>query len=359
MDIFYGFYPVIIESLFSELIIHFLFPLFGVTHYTVEGSYVLLFISELLVYPIYYLLIKILRVDFTCLQKEFKKENFNLFLVLVDITMIMYFVLLQILVIFESSISSDLYYKSRLIAIYIILFFMMLIYINGTCKEKLEKEILNQKDRQLADLANYNRHIEYLYKEIKNFRHDYINILSSIKVGIDNKDIDMISDIYCRVLEKSGQRIQGERYKITNLINVENEAIKGVLSAGILKAQNKGIDINVEVGDSFGEPKIDLLDFVTILSVLLDNAIEAVQPDSNHSITVALIAGEEDVLIVENTTVEEKIDISKIYSYGYSTKGENRGIGLTNVIHILDNYSNVILQTQSKNHIFRQTLKMK
>ncbi|KXT66925.1 Histidine kinase of the competence regulon ComD [Streptococcus gallolyticus] len=243
--------------------------------------------------------------------------------------------------------------------IYLILFFMMLIYINGTCKEKLEQEVLEQKDRQLADLSNYNKQIEHLYKEIKNFRHDYVNILSSIKTGIDNRDIDAISDVYQKVLAKSGQRIQGNRYNITNLINVENEAIKSVLSAKVLEAQDKGININIEVGDSFVNPKIDLLDFVTILSILIDNAIEGVQPDSNHSITVALIAGEEDALIVENTTLEEKIDISQIYSYGFSTKGTDRGIGLSNVIHILDNYPNVTLQTQSSHHIFKQTLKMK
>ncbi|MCY7191724.1 sensor histidine kinase [Streptococcus gallolyticus] len=359
LDIFYGFYPIIIESLFSKLFTHFIFPLFGISFDIVSNNYILLFIVELLIYPIYYLLIRVLKVDFSCLQKSLKKQNFNPFLWLVDITMVVYFCILQLLMIFDVNFNSFLSYRKLLVGIYLILFFMMLIYINGTCKEKLEQEVLEQKDRQLADLSNYNKQIEHLYKEIKNFRHDYVNILSSIKTGIDNRDIDAISDVYQKVLAKSGQRIQGNRYNITNLINVENEAIKSVLSAKVLEAQDKGININIEVGDSFVNPKIDLLDFVTILSILIDNAIEGVQPDSNHSITVALIAGEEDALIVENTTLEEKIDISQIYSYGFSTKGTDRGIGLSNVIHILDNYPNVTLQTQSSHHIFKQTLKMK
>ena len=36
-------------------------------------------------------------------------------------------------------------------------------------------------------------------------------------------------------------------------------------------------------------------------------------------------------LVIHNTTNEITFDIRKIYEEGYSTKGENRGLGLNNV----------------------------
>ncbi|MCY7151305.1 hypothetical protein MK541_03800 [Streptococcus gallolyticus subsp. gallolyticus] len=106
LDIFYGFYPIIIESLFSKLFTHFIFPLFGISFDIVSNNYILLFIVELLIYPIYYLLIRVLKVDFSCLQKILKKQNFNPFLWLVDITMVVYFCILQLLMIFDVNFNS-------------------------------------------------------------------------------------------------------------------------------------------------------------------------------------------------------------------------------------------------------------
>ena len=56
----------------------------------------------------------------------------------------------------------------------------MLLYLKAISKEKLEKEIIDQKDTQLNELAIYRHHVESLYEEIRSFRHDYINILTSL-----------------------------------------------------------------------------------------------------------------------------------------------------------------------------------
>ncbi len=55
----------------------------------------------------------------------------------------------------------------------------------------------------MSDLAHYSQQIEQLYTDLRRFRHDYLNILSSIKYGIDSKDIAIISDIYDNILEKN------------------------------------------------------------------------------------------------------------------------------------------------------------
>ncbi|MFS9120459.1 GHKL domain-containing protein, partial [Streptococcus salivarius] len=50
---------------------------------------------------------------------------------------------------------------------------------------------------------------------------------------------------------------------------------------------------------------MELLDFITVLSIFLDNAIEASLDSSTKEVNVALISGETKVVIVENTIAQE------------------------------------------------------
>lgn len=359
LDVFYGLFPVIVESLFSRLLIYYFFPTIGINDILNNQNYFCGLISELLVFPTYYFLMKSLKVDFKNLHKGFLKDFSKIFIFLADISMLFYFVGLQILLLFDRHIPYAMMGRKYLIAIYGILFLVMLVYINGDFNEKLEQEILLQKDRQINDLTAYSKQIEYLYNEIRSFRHDYLGILSSLKSGIVNKDIEAIETVYKNVLSKTEYRVQGERYEIANLINVKNDAIKGLLFSKILEAQSQGIEIHLEVFEPFNTPNIELLDFITILSILLENAIEAVQPNTNQKVVVALIAGEPQVVIIENSIGIEKVDVINIYKRGFSTKGESRGIGLANAKRILEKYPNCSLRTESGGYKFRQILTSK
>ena len=359
LDVFYGLFPVIVESLFSRLLIYYFFPTIGINDILNNQNYFSGLISELLVFPTYYFLMKSLKVDFKNLHKGFLKDFSKIFIFLADISMLLYFVGLQILLLFDRHIPYAMMGRKYLIAIYGILFLVMLVYINGDFNEKLEQEILLQKDRQITDLTAYSKQIEYLYNEIRSFRHDYLGILSSLKSGIVNKDIEAIETVYKNVLSKTEHRVQGERYEIANLINVKNDAIKGLLFSKILEAQSQGIEIHLEVFEPFNTPNIELLDFITILSILLENAIEAVQPNTNQKVVVALIAGEPQVVIIENSIGIEKLDVINIYKRGFSTKGESRGIGLANAKRILEKYPNCSLRTESGGYKFRQILTSK
>lgn len=64
------------------------------------------------------------------------------------------------------------------------------------------------------------------------------------------------------------------------------------------------------------------------------------------------------ILIIENSTAEEKIQTKSIFSYGKSSKGAGRGIGLANVQRLLSRYPSFILITTSQAFRFRQELHM-
>lgn len=249
--------------------------------------------------------------------------------------------------------------EQLLVSSYLILFLLLLFHLIRQMIAMAEQALLAQKDKQLNDLASYSKHVESLYKEIRSFRHDYANILISLKLGIDERDMDMVQNVYEGVLANTGHKFQAAKYDIGRLMNITDDAIKSVLSAKLLEAQSEGVNIVLEVGEVIGRPNMDLLDFITVLTILCDNAIYEAKQTEAAKLTIAYFQeGNAKILIVENSTRDETINIAKIFEDGYSTKGANRGIGLANVRHIADSDIKVTIQTFSRHHVFRQTLKM-
>lgn len=358
LDIFYGLYPVIVESLLGRMLAFYVFPLLGVSVFNeVKLSWYDILI-ELLVFPLHLLIVKSLRLDFSEIKEGFKRYYFKYLLLLINISMFVYMLLVSILVIYRDKLADADNWRGHINNFYIVLFFVMLLYLNAISKEKLEKEIIDQKDTQLNELSIYSHQVESLYEEIRSFRHDYINILTSLKLGIDNQDIEAIKTVYNGVLRDSGTQFYDSKFDIAKLSNIKNDAIKSILSAKLLEAQNRGISISVEIEEPVSNFRIELLDFITVLSVLCDNAIEATIEAISPRMTVAFINNDDSlVLIVENSIKSEKVDVSHIFARGYSSKGEGRGLGLHNVNSVLEKYPKSTITTRSANHLFSQTIR--
>lgn len=358
LDIFYGLYPVIVDSLLGRMLGFYVFPLLGVSVFNeVKLSWYDILI-ELLVFPLHLLIVKSLRLDFNEIQEGFKRYYSKYLLLLINISMFVYMILVSILVIYRDKLADADIWRGHINNFYIVLFFVMLLYLNAVSKEKLEKEIIEQKDTQLNELSSYSHHVESLYEEIRNFRHDYNNILTSLKLGIDNQDIEAIKTVYNGVLRDSANQFYDSKFDIAKLSNIKNDAIKSILSAKLLEAQNRGISISVEIEEPVSNFRIELLDFITVLSILCDNAIEATIKATSPRMTVVFINNDDSlVLIVENSIKSEKVDVSHIFDRGHSSKGENRGIGLYNVNSVLEKYPKSTITTRSANHLFSQTIR--
>ena len=358
LDIFYGLYPVIVDSLLGRMLGFYVFPLLGVSVFNeVKLSWYDILI-ELLVFPLHLLIVKSLRLDFNEIQEGFKRYYSKYLLLLINISMFVYMILVSILVIYRDKLADADIWRGHINNFYIVLFFVMLLYLNAVSKEKLEKEIIEQKDTQLNELSIYSHHVESLYEEIRSFRHDYINILTSLKLGIDNQDIEAIKTVYNGVLRDSGNQFYDSKFDIAKLSNIKNDAIKSILSAKLLEAQNRGISISVEIEEPVSNFRIELLDFITILSVLCDNAIEATIEAISPRMTVAFMNNDDSlVLIIENSIKSEKVDVNHIFAKGYSSKGEGRGLGLHNVNSVLEKYPKSTITTRSANHFFSQTIR--
>ena len=100
------------------------------------------------------------------------------------------------------------------------------------------------------------------------------------------------------MLGESGRSIQDSKFDFTRLSLIKDTAIKSILSAKIIDAESKNIDISIEVTSRIDNFPIKTLDLVVILSVLLDNAIEASLFAKQPQIIIAILEENNQMLIV-------------------------------------------------------------
>ncbi|MCP6025907.1 GHKL domain-containing protein, partial [Klebsiella pneumoniae] len=85
------------------------------------------------------------------------------------------------------------------------------------------------------------------------------------------------------------------------------------------------------VPDRIRDSYISELDLLLLVSIFCDNAIEAALETTQPAVAIAyFLSDDQQIFTVTNTTKDERVMISRIFEEGYSSKGSDRGIGLSN-----------------------------
>ena len=355
--LFYGLFPMILVNLFYRGISYFVLPFLGQGQVYDDLSFIWLFIKIFICF-ISLAFLKWLDYDFTSLRREILDKDFQKSLTKINWIMGAYYLVMQSLSYLEYVQDIQSTTIRHLILVFYLLFFMGIIKkLDTYLKDKLHERLNQEQDLRYRDMERYSRHIEELYKEVRSFRHDYTNLLTSLRLGIEEEDMGQIKEVYDSVLKDSSQKLQDNKYDLGRLVNIRDRALKSLLAGKFLKAREKDIVFNVEVPEEIQVESMSLLDFLTIVSILCDNAIEASAEASQPRVSIAFIKnGAQETFIVENSIKEEGIDVSEIFSFGVSSKGEDRGVGLYTVMKIVESYPNASLNTTCQDQVFRQVL---
>ena len=354
---FYGLFPMILVNLFYRGISYFVLPFLGQGQ--VHDDYSLIWLCIIIFnFFISLAFLKWLNYDFTSLRKEILDKGFQQSLTTINWIMGAYFLVMENLSYFEYAYDIQSKTVRHLILVFYLLFFMGIIKkLDTYLKDKLHERLDQEQALRYRDMERYSRHIEELYKEVRSFRHDYTNLLTSLRLGIEEEDMEQIKEVYDSVLKDSSQKLQDNKYDLGRLVNVRDKALKSLLAGKFLKARDKNIVFNIEVPEEIQVEGMSLLDFLTIVSILCDNAIEASVEASQPHVSIAFLKnGAQETFIIENSIKEEGIDISEIFSFGASSKGEERGVGLYTVMKIVESHPNTSLNTTCQNQVFRQVL---
>ncbi|MCL1950073.1 MAG: GHKL domain-containing protein [Turicibacter sp.] len=193
------------------------------------------------------------------------------------------------------------------------------------------------------------------YEEMRQFRHDYKNLLLSMSGFIHKEDLVGLKDWYLENIEPMGRELVAHPEQFQALNQIQVDVVRGLLISKLSHAQKSGLKTQFEATVAIQEFPMDLVDLCRGLGILLDNAIEA----SNHSLNVAFIRMEHSLLmVVQNSYSGELPTTEEMYQKGFSTKGENRGLGLAKLMEIVEATPNLRAYHEIGEGYFTQHLEL-
>ena len=204
-----------------------------------------------------------------------------------------------------------------------------------------------QYKRNIKEIENYYKYtlqIEKINNEMRKFRHDYVNILSTLSDYIRENDMEGLRKYFNEEIIPMQDNMQMKTLKINGIENLKVREIKGLITTKILQAQEKNIRLSIEVPEPIEKIDMPIINLSRIIGILLDNAIEASEKiEDDPLIRIAFIKNEDDsvMFIIMNKCKPDMPRVHTLFQENYSTKGKNRGLGLSSLKEITDATSNV------------------
>ncbi|MBM7635217.1 sensor histidine kinase [Streptococcus saliviloxodontae] len=361
---FISFLPPVLVDLIYRVFAFFILPtLIPLPVEVVDNNDWLQLLALVLYLPSYLLLKRLFSLDYHAIL-EFEGEQTERLLKLIDGIFVVYGAVAYFLFIWRAysntllTVNVDYIFKIVTAMSFVVLLYI-LSYLNRYSKQLIKSRIKEEQVRHLQNLETHSKQIENLYQNIRSFKHDYENILISLRGSIDSGDIGLIKHVYEDVLEKSIQELNQDDATIAELVTLKSSEIKSLLSSKVLEMQEKNIEVSLHFPDTIEEIYLEPLDMIMVVTALLDNAIEAALLAENPAIWISYYQRKtKQYLTIENQMKENSFNNKGIFDEHFSTRSRDRGYGLYTVKKILENYPSTHLLTVSRCHHFKQVLEM-
>ncbi len=279
-------------------------------------------------------------------------KPFNHFVRSVKRNKFLYILTASTLIVIASSFALHYYMNAFNFLAYVIIsiiiisycIFTVLIWFSSLRKTIYEEELAQQKF--------YNESLHSTLFELRRFKHDWGN---NITVIYSMLKMDKISELKQYVSELI---VQSNEQKSTEIYNIKNAGLFGIISSKINQANEIGINMMLSVvGEIENIPGVKISELCEILGIFLDNAIEEAEK-ADKTVSVKLQRTDRFIELSVSNNCLEAPDMRRICQEGYSTKGENRGIGLTIAKKIIDKYKNILHITTYEENVFTQTIEI-
>ena len=122
-----------------------------------------------------------------------------------------------------------------------VLIFLML-YNTLQANKKLELQA-----REQENLTHYMAQLENHYQDIRRFKHDYLNILSTITGYIQENDMDKLRNYFDSSIVTSSSILVNQDDTLARLSLIKVTEIKGLLYTKMVQAMNRQLDVSFEL----------------------------------------------------------------------------------------------------------------
>lgn len=232
-----------------------------------------------------------------------------------------------------------------------VLIFLML-YNTLQANKKLELQA-----REQENLTHYMAQLENHYQDIRRFKHDYLNILSTITGYIQENDMDKLRNYFDSNIVTSSSILLNQDDTLARLSLIKVTEIKGLLYTKMVQAMNCQLDVSFELTQEITELSTDLLTLSRVLGIFLDNAIEAASETEQKRFHIAIVCKAHSVIFhIENSTKPLLFPLEALFEPSTSSKEAHSGLGLPTANMLIANAPELTSNTICENGLFKQIL---
>jgi two-component system sensor histidine kinase AgrC len=206
----------------------------------------------------------------------------------------------------------------------------------------------------------YIRDLEESYNALRTIKHDYVNILTSFKLYIDNEDMKGLAKYYYDELSEMNRELLHQNKLMGSLENVRLDEVKSILIYKCSGAAQHEIGIRFEIREPIEKLGVSTAIVCQMLGILLDNAIEAALEVDKKALEIAIVKNPNSTaFIIKNTWAEQHVPIDKFFELGFSTKPDGSGVGLYTARNYTEKIKGLYLETETTDEHFTQILTVK
>jgi len=228
-----------------------------------------------------------------------------------------------------------------------------------------QREIV-QKEAIIENLDNKIMDVGRVQKHLRDFEHGQRELIIALTGGIESGDKAAMYKLLGQYNAKVQKVLKQRPYfpDVNQLATSELMPVRCLLLSKADLAIKESVRFTVEVSTEILDIGMPVLDFIDILGVWLNNAIEEAIHTKKKWIHTSFILDEglDGITVLEvrvtNSCRENTVCLTIINQQGVTTKGEGRGHGLPIVEEMMIKHENIYVSTKVSDGKFMQLLEI-
>lgn len=182
---------------------------------------------------------------------------------------------------------------------------------------------------QNALMEQHYAEVENMYRKMRGWRHDYHNHMQVLTAYLESGQVEKARNFL--------DEINDTLVKVDTVLKTGNTMVDAILNSKIslMHAKEIAVDATAKVPSELHVADIDLC---VIIGNLLDNAMEACEalPKEQRFVRIYISVKETYLYMVfTNSAGKKQTKVGNLFA---STKGSNRGFGLSRVDELIEKY---------------------
>lgn len=222
--------------------------------------------------------------------------------------------------------------------------------------DKLNEQKIKQTE--IEGLLKYTEKLEKEERKLRKFKHDYQNMLLSLKELADFEDRNEFKQGVMNLEEYFNVRFaSNEIWEFNDFDNLKNPYVKSIFISKVQDMRNMKITAEFSCPKIIEDIDIPVFDLVRVLGITLDNAVEAVSGNSDGRIAMNIMKVRGAVkFVISNTVTGPHKPVGKLIQEGYTTKSRHHGLGLGNIRDIRKENGNLFVSYKYEKDMFIATI---